>query len=117
VIVVDQTMRSMRDAVRVTKMFDEDVPGGAGVNHRNIFVVNRIGEAGQHALPIKDIEKVLQVAPTTEIPFLPALVTAAAHNALVAASRRGKFADAISVLASELTGRKPRRNWFWGRAK
>ena len=117
VIVVDQTMRSMRDAVRVTRMFDQGVPGAEAVSHRNIFVVNRIGEAGQHALPIKDIEKVLQVAPTAEIPFLPALVTPAAHNALVAASRRGKFADAISVLASELTGRKPRRNWFWGRAK
>src|SRR6478609_2405297 len=37
VIVVDQTMRSMRDAVRITKQFD-DVS-----EQRNMFVLNRFG--------------------------------------------------------------------------
>src|SRR5262249_52708485 len=43
VIVVDQTMRAMRDAVRLAKLFGDD-PKESG----NIFVVNRVGEAGRH---------------------------------------------------------------------
>jgi len=71
VIVVDQTMRAMRDAVRVAKMFgDDEIPGAErSAEHRNIFVVNRVGEAGQHALSLKDVHGVLQVRPTSLIPF------------------------------------------------
>ena len=111
VIVVDQTMRSMRDAVRVARLFDKD----GTLDHRNTFVVNRVGEAGQHALTMRDIDNVLQSQPTCRIPFLPGLVTPAAHHALVAASKRGKFADAITALAREISGRKQRRNWRWWR--
>jgi MinD-like ATPase involved in chromosome partitioning or flagellar assembly len=83
---------------------------------RNIFVVNRMGEAGKHALSLKEINAVLQVQPTSLIPFLPALVTPAAHHGLVAVSKRGKFADGVAKLALELSGRKQRRRW-WRRAK
>jgi pilus assembly protein CpaE len=114
VIVVDQTMRSMRDAVRVVKMFGDEAPGAA--EHRNSFVVNRIGEAGQHALDLKkDVYKVLQVQPTSLIPFLPSLVTPAALHGLIAGSKRGKFADAVATLALELSGRKRKQRW-WRRA-
>jgi pilus assembly protein CpaE len=117
VIVVDQTMRAMRDAVRVAKMFgDYEIPGAEhSAEHRNIFIVNRVGEAGQHALSLKDVHKVLQVQPTSLIPFLPSLVTPSAHHGLVAGSKRGKFADAVATLASELSGRNRRRRW-WQRA-
>jgi pilus assembly protein CpaE len=117
VVVVDQTMRAMRDAVRVTKMFgDDEIPGAEhSAEHRNIFVVDRVGEAGQHALSLKDVHKVLQVQPTSLVPFLPSLVTPAAHHGLPAASKRGKFADAVATLASELSGRNRRRRW-WRRA-
>jgi pilus assembly protein CpaE len=113
VIVVDQTMRAMRDAVRMVKMFgDSEVPGAAhSAEHRNIFVINRVGE--HHALSLKDVQKVLQVQPTSMIPFLPSLVTPAAHHGLIAADKRGKFADAVSTLALELSGRKRRQRWWW----
>jgi pilus assembly protein CpaE len=112
VIVVDQTMRAMRDGVRVAKMFAE-----GGDEHRNIFVLNRLGEIRQHAVALNDVHSVLQVKPTTLIPFLPALVTPAAHHGLAAASKRGKFADAVDTLALELSGRKKRRTWWPWRAK
>ena len=117
VIVVDQTMRSMRDAVRVASLFDdEQVPRAERpVDTRYIFVVNRVGEAGPHALPLNDIQKVIQVRPTIQIPFLPKLVAPAAHHALVVASQRGKFTDAVATLALELSGRQQRRKW-WRRA-
>ena len=118
IIVVDQTMRSMRDAVRLAKMFAETgAPGTGHTEHRNIFVVNRVGEVGQHAVALKDIQAVLQAQPTSLIPFLPALVTPSAHHGQAAASKRGKFADAMSALATELSGRKPRRRWYQRRAK
>ena len=107
VVVLDQTMRSMRDAVRLAGLYDDD---------RNIFVVNRVGEVSQ-ALSLKDVQTVLQVQPTSLIPFLPKLVTPAATHALVAASKRGKFTDGIDKLAFGLSGRQQRRKRFWRRAK
>jgi pilus assembly protein CpaE len=115
VIVVDQTMRSMRDAVRIARMFGE-APGTEHAEHRNIFVVNRVGEVGSQGVALKDVRNVLQVQPTSLVPFLPALVTPSAHNGLAAASKRGKFGDAVSSLASELSGRRPRK-WYQWRAK
>ena len=114
IIVVDQTMRAMRDSVRQAKLFADDA--APDVEHRNIFVVNRVGEAGRHALSLQDVQKVLQVQPTTLIPFLPSLVAPAAHHGHTASSNRGKFADAVATLAAELSGRKQRQRW-WRRAK
>ena len=101
VIIVDQTMRSMRDAVRLASLYDDD---------RNIFVANRVGES--NALSIKEVQDALQVRPASLIPFAPKLVTPAAHHALVAASQRGKFTDGIDELALELSGRQQRRRWW-----
>jgi pilus assembly protein CpaE len=108
VIVVDATMRSMRDGVRLGQLFES--------NERNVFVVNRVGEGNHHALPLKDIAKVLQAQPASLTPFLPKQVMPAAHHALVAASKRGKYADAVAKLATEISGRQQRRSWLpWRR--
>jgi len=107
VVVVDQTMHSMRDAVRLASLFDDD---------RNMFVVNRVGEF-RHALGVQDVQTVLQVEPSSLIPFLPKLVGSAAQFAVAAASKGGKFADRIDKLGLELSGRQQRRKWFWRRAK
>jgi pilus assembly protein CpaE len=111
VIVVDQTMRSMRDAVRLKKAFG-DTPGA----EQPIFVLNREGEAGNHGLALKEVANVLQAKPTSTIPFLPKLVTPAAHHATVAARQR-KFGNAVSALALEISGRTRQRKWFSWRAK
>jgi pilus assembly protein CpaE len=111
VLVADQTMRSVRDTVRLRTALAD-----TGAEHRNILVVNRSGEGGRHALTLKDMGSVLQVQPKSVIPFLPALVTAAAHDGQVAAARRGKFADAVAALALEVSGRR-RRQQRWWRAK
>jgi pilus assembly protein CpaE len=112
VIVVDQTMRSMRDAVRLKKAFVGDAPGA----EQAIFVLNREGEAGNHGLSLTEINNVLQAKPTSTIPFLPKLVMPAAHHATVAASQR-KFGNAVGELALEISGRARRRRWFSRRAK
>jgi pilus assembly protein CpaE len=110
VIVVDQTMRSMRDAVRLKKAFG-DIPGAEPA----IFILNREGEAGNQGLSEKEINNVLQASPTSTIPFLPKLVTPAAHHATVAARQR-KFGNAVGVLALEISGRTQRRRWWSRRA-
>ena len=110
IIVVDQTMRSMRDAVRLKRMLGDDAD-------RSIFVVNRVGEAGNHGLGLKEIGDTLQAKPTSTVPFLPSLVTPAAHHATIAANKRGKFANGIGELALEISGRARRRGWFSWRAK
>jgi hypothetical protein len=85
--------------------------------HRHIFVVNRVGESGQHDLSMEEIKKVLQAKPASVVPFLPKVVTPAALHGLMAASKGGKFADAIGNLTIEPTGRQQRRKWFWQRKK
>jgi pilus assembly protein CpaE len=117
VIVVDQTMRSMRDGVRLKKMFGDGAGDDGQSEHRSIFIVNRVGETGNHGLTLRDVNKVLQVQPTSTVPFLPSLVTPAAHHGTIAATKRGKFADAMAAVALELSGRKQRRKWFSWRAK
>jgi Flp pilus assembly CpaE family ATPase len=108
VIVVDQTMRSMRDAVRLKNMFGD-------TDHSTVFILNREGEAGNYALSLKEVGNVLQAKPTTTIAFLPKLVTPAAHHATIAASQR-KFGSAIGELALEISGRTRKRRWFSRRA-
>ena len=110
VIVVDQTMRSMRDAVRLKQAFGDAA-------ERAIFVLNRVGEAGNHGLSLKEIGDTLQAKPTSMVPFLPSLVTPAAHHSTIAANRRSKFANGIGELALEISGRTRRRRWFSWRAK
>jgi pilus assembly protein CpaE len=109
VIVVDQTMRSMRDAVRLKKMFGD--PAAEQTEHRNIFIVNREGEAGNQGLSLKEVASVLQTKPTTTVPFLPRLVTPAAHHATIAARQR-KIGNAVGELALEISGRTRRRRWL-----
>jgi pilus assembly protein CpaE len=117
IIVVDQTMRAMRDASRLIRLFNSGTPGiEHSAEHRNIFVVNRIGEAGNRSLSLKEIQSILKVQPTGLIPFLPSLMTPAAHAGEIAANKRGKFADAVGVLALELSGRHQRRRWWSWRA-
>jgi pilus assembly protein CpaE len=109
IIIVDPTMRSMRDGVRIARLFESD--------NRNSFVVNRSGEGNQHALPLKEITKVLQTSAISVFPFAPKVVMPAAHHGIVAASKRGKFADAVGTLAVEISGRQQQRSWLPWRRK
>ena len=101
----------MRDAVRLKKAF-----GGTPGAEQAIFVLNREREAGSHGLSQKEINTVLQAKPTSTIPFLPKLVTPAAHHATTAARHR-KLGNAVGALALEISGRTRRRRWFSWRAK
>jgi pilus assembly protein CpaE len=112
IIVGDQTLRSLRDAVRLRSSFGE----GAG-QPRTLFVVNRHGEGGRHAVTLREMHNVLDLRPSSVIPFQPAWFTAAVSDTRVAAARRGKFADAIGGLARELSGRPPGRRRWWSAEK
>jgi len=112
IIVADQTLRAARDTVRLRTALGE----GDGT-HRNIFVVNRHGEGGRRAVTLQEMHQVLELRPKTVIPFQPTLFTAAANNSSVAAAGRGKFTDAIAILALELSGRPKERRRWWSAAR
>jgi len=112
IIVADQTLRSMRDAVRLRSTL-----GDSDATHHNLLVVNRYGEGGRRAVTLQEMRHVLELDPKTVIPFQPALFAAATSSAQVAAARRGKFADAIAALALELSGRPQERRRWWSSAK
>ncbi|HMD65380.1 MAG TPA: AAA family ATPase [Stellaceae bacterium] len=112
IIVGDQTLRSVRDIVRL-----RDVLGEGNGKQRNGFVVNRYGEGGRHAVTLQEMRHVLGLQPRTVIPFLPTLFAAATNGTRVAAARRGKVTDAIAALVLELSGRPPERRRWWSIAR
>ena len=112
IIVCDQTLRAVRDTVRLRSALGE-VDG----NRRNLLVVNRHGEGGRLAVTLQEMRKVLDLRPSAVIPFHPTSFVAAVTKSQVAASRRGKFADAIGALVLEVSGRRPERRRWWSSAK
>jgi len=112
VIVGDQTLRSVRDIVRLRDVLGED-----DGKQRNGFVVNRYGEGGRHAVTLQEMQHVLGLQPKTVIPFLPTVLAAATNGTRVAAARRSKFTDAIAALGLELSGRPAERRRWWRRAR
>ena len=110
-IVGDQTLRSVRDIVRL-----RDVLGEGDGKQRNGFVVNRYGEGGRHSVTLHEMQHVLGLRPRTVIPFLPRVFAVATNGTRVAAARRSKFTDAIAALVVELSGRPVDRRWWWRRA-
>jgi len=108
IIVGDQTLRSVRDIVRLRDVLGED-----NGKRRNGFVVNRYGEGGRHSVTLQEMQHVLGLQPKTVIPFLPTVFAAATNGTRVAAARRSKFSDAIADLVLELSGRSPERRRWW----
>jgi Flp pilus assembly CpaE family ATPase len=107
-MVADQTLRSVRDTVRLRTALGE-----RDGKRPNILVVNRHGEGGRHAVTLQELQHVVEVKPKSVIPFQPALFTTISGGAKIAAAQRGKFTDAIATLALELSGRPPDRRRWW----
>jgi pilus assembly protein CpaE len=112
IIVGDQTLRSVRDIVRL-----RDSLGEGDGKQRNGFVLNRYGEGGRHAVTLQEMHHVLGLEPSTVIPFLPTVFAAAANGTRVAAARRNKATDAIAALVLELSGRPSERRRWWSTAR
>src|SRR6516164_116006 len=103
VIVADQTLRSVRDTIRLRDTLRE-----SNAAHRDLLVVNRSGEGGRLAMTLDEMAKV-QLRPEAVIPFRPKLFSApglARNNALT---------ETIAALAAEISGRKPEKNRWWRR--
>ena len=108
IIVADQTLRSVRDTVRLRAVL-----GDGDGKRRNLLVVNRHGEGGRHAVTLQEMQQVLEVKPNSVIPFQPTLFAMVTGSTKIAAARRGKFREAISTLALGLSGRTPERRRWW----
>jgi pilus assembly protein CpaE len=108
VMVADQTLRSVRDTVRLRTAIGE----GDG-KRPNVLVVNRHGEGGRHAVTLDELQHVVEVNPKSVIPFQPTLFTTISGGAKIPAAQRGKFTDAIAALALELSGRPRERRRWW----
>jgi len=109
VIVADQTLQSARDATRLRAALAEDA------DHRNLLVINRAGEAGRRAVPLKEMESVLKLRPNFIIPYEPASFAKAINSGTPPAAQRGRFPHGIASLAATLYGREAKRRGFWRR--
>lgn len=101
IIVADQTLRSVRDTVRLREGFS-----AARAEHSNMLVVNRIGEGGRRAMTLAEMAKV-KLQPNFVIPFRPRLFTAPGPL------RRGALTEVIAELAGEISGRAIGRKRWW----
>ncbi|HUB95261.1 MAG TPA: P-loop NTPase [Stellaceae bacterium] len=107
VVVMDPTLRSIRDSVRIRELIPEDA------EHRNMFVLNRDGEGGKGAMTIQEIEGALEVKPKVVIPFLPKLFSATSSKGQVPSETAGSFSHAIGELAADISGRTRERRRGW----
>ena len=101
IIVADQTLRSVRDTVRLREAFNT-----GRAEHSNMLVVNRIGEGGRRAMTLAEMAKV-KLQPNFVIPFRPRLFTAPGPL------RRGALTEVIAELAGEISGRAIGRKRWW----
>ena len=101
VIVADQTLRSVRDTVRLRDALGERDPASS-----DFLVVNRSGEGGCQAVTLAEMAKV-KLRPNFVIPFRPKLFT------VPGPARRGAFTEAVAALAAEISGRVPERKQWW----
>jgi len=101
IIVADQTLRSVRDTVRL-----RDALGEGNAKSGDFLVVNRSGEGGWQAVTLEEMANV-KLRPNLVIPFRPKLFT------VPGPARRGAFTDAVAALAAEISGRVPERKQWW----
>jgi len=105
IIVADQTLRSVRDTVRLWEELH-----GVGAQQSNMLVINRSGEGGRRAMTLAEMAKV-KLRPNFVVPFRPRLfatprpVERSAVNAIIAA------------LGDEIAGRPSaqKRRWRFAR--
>ena len=101
IIVADQTLRSVRDTVRLREGFS-----AGRAEHSNMLVVNRSGEGGRRAMTLAEMAKI-KLQPNFVIPYRPSLFTAPGPL------RRGALTDVVAALAGEISGRAIERKRWW----
>ena len=101
VMVADQTLRAVRDTVRL-----RDALGDSDPARCNLLVVNRAGEGGRHALTLGEMARV-RLSAKFVIPFRPKLFTAPGL------ARHGPVTEAVASLAAEISGRTSEQNPWW----
>jgi pilus assembly protein CpaE len=101
IIVADQTLRSVRDTVRLREAFNT-----GRAEHSNMLVVNRIGEGGRRAMTLAEMARV-KLQPNFVIPYRPSLFTAPGPL------RRGALTEVVAALAGEISGRATGRKRWW----
>jgi pilus assembly protein CpaE len=108
VIVADQSLHAGRDAARLKTDLAADA-----AEHRNLLVVNRGGEGGRHAISLKEMQQVLELRPNVVVPYEPAAFVKAINTGQPPGAGRGRFAEAMSVLTREISGRSAQRRGWW----
>jgi Flp pilus assembly CpaE family ATPase len=101
IIVADQTLRSVRDTVRLREGFS-----AGRAEHSNMLVINRSGEGGRRALTLEEMAKI-KLQPNFVIPFRPSLFTAPGPL------RHGALTEVVAALAGEISGRTIGRKRWW----
>lgn len=100
IIVADQTLRSVRDTVRLREGFS------ARAEYSNMLVVNRSGEGGRRAMTLQEMAKI-KLQPNFVIPYRPNLFSAPGPL------RRGALTEVVAALAGEISGRAIGRKRWW----
>jgi pilus assembly protein CpaE len=108
IIVLDQSLQAIRDAARLCRMRSLD-----GSQGRPLVIVNRGGETGRRSIKVDEVAGALEQRLRCVVPFQPALISSAAIQGTVAAAKRGRFADAIAALATEISGQTVQKKSRW----
>lgn len=94
IIVMEPTLASIRDALRILQL-----PGGASVGRRPVIVLNRVGMRG--ALTRRKVEEALKMKIDVVMPDLPRFIQTAATMGEAAVGSRNGFSRGIVELARQ----------------
>lgn len=109
VIVSDTTIRSAREIARMRSVLNH-----ARGSERNFLVVNRNGERRPGHVPLSEFMSTVEMPAIATIPLVTRLPSGQAADGIPQAAQRGPIAQAVEVLAGEISGRPvARKKWWW----
>ncbi len=109
VVVLDQTVLSIRDVLQMRPLLDDPREG-----QENILVLNRVGEAGRDAITIKSLEETTGVKISATVPFDGQTAVAAGNAGIPVLSGNGAVSKALKNVLERLGGtlhEQPKRWW------
>lgn len=110
VLVLDQTMLSIRETVQLRHLIDKPREG-----QENLIVLNRFGESGKEAIPLKEMEQTISMKISSTVPFDAQNAVSAGNAGIPVLSGNSPIAKGLKAVLETLGGTlhetTPKRWW------
>lgn len=108
-IVLDQTVLSIRDMVRIKPLLDKPREG-----QENFLILNRVGESGKEAITIKALEETIEMKMSATVPFDAPNAVSASNAGIPVLAGAGPVSKALKNVLEAVGGTllEPPKRWW-----